>query len=140
MMVSFIQSNYMGIGSGGVVPGTGSSLQNRGAGFSFKPEHPNCVAPGKRPFHTIIPGFLMRGGQPQMSFGVMGGNMQPQGHVQPLVRMLAYGQQPQAACNAPRWQVKLNKTVDGGAGGPAAGGAGRARRGRGGGGAADGGM
>jgi len=112
MMVSFIQSNYMGFGSGVVVPGTGISLQNRGAGFSFKPEHPNCVAPGKRPFHTIIPGFLMRGGQPQMSFGVMGGNMQPQGHVQTLVRMLAYGQQPQAACDAPRWQVKLGMSVD----------------------------
>jgi len=112
MMVSFIQSNYMGFGSGVVVPGTGISLQNRGAGFSFKPEHPNCVAPGKRPFHTIIPGFLMRGGQPQMSFGVMGGNMQPQGHEQTLVRMLAYGQQPQAACDAPRWQVKLGMSVD----------------------------
>jgi len=112
MMVSFIQSNYMGFGSGVVVPGTGISLQNRGAGFSFNPEHPNCVAPNKRPFHTIIPGFLTRDGRPQMSFGVMGGNMQPQGHVQTVVRMLAYGQQPQAACDAPRWKVNLGMSVD----------------------------
>lgn len=105
MMVSFIQSNYMGFGSGVVVPGTGISLQNRGAGFSFDPMHANCVAPGKRPFHTIIPGFLTCKGEPRMSFGVMGGNMQPQGHVQTLVRMLGYGQQPQAACDAPRWRV-----------------------------------
>jgi gamma-glutamyltranspeptidase/glutathione hydrolase len=112
MMVSFIQSNYMGFGSGVVVPGTGISLQNRGFGFSLDPEHPNCVAPGKRPFHTIIPGFLTRNGQPQMSFGVMGGNMQPQGHLQTLVRMLSYGQQPQAACDAPRWKVNQGMSVD----------------------------
>ena len=105
MMVSFIQSNYMGFGSGVVVPGYGISLQNRGAGFSLDPASPNCVAPGKRPFHTIIPGFLMRNGAPQMSFGVMGGNIQPQAHVQTLVRMLIAGQQPQAACDAPRWKV-----------------------------------
>jgi gamma-glutamyltranspeptidase/glutathione hydrolase len=112
MMVSFIQSNYMGFGSGVVVPGTGISLQNRGYGFSLDPEHPNCVAPGKKPFHTIIPGFLTRDGQPQMSFGVMGGNMQPQGHLQALVRMLSYGQQPQAACDAPRWKVNHGLSVD----------------------------
>lgn len=112
MMVSFIQSNYQGFGSGVVVPGTGISLQNRGFGFSLDPNHPNCVAPGKRPFHTIIPGFLTRGGKPQMSFGVMGGNMQPQGHVQTLVRMLAYDQQPQAACDAPRWKVNRGMSVD----------------------------
>ncbi len=104
MMVSLIQSNYMGFGSGLVVPGWGISLQNRGHGFSLDPDHPNVVAPGKRPFHTIIPGFLTRGGQPQMSFGVMGGNMQPQGHVQTLCRMLLARQQPQAACDAPRWK------------------------------------
>jgi gamma-glutamyltranspeptidase/glutathione hydrolase len=112
MMVSFIQSNYMGFGSGVVVPGTGISLQNRGHGFNLSPTHPNCVAPGKRPFHTIIPGFLTKNGQPQMSFGVMGGNMQPQGHVQALVRMLSYHQQPQAACDAPRWKVNVGMSVD----------------------------
>lgn len=105
MMVSFIQSNYMGFGSGVVVPGYGISLQNRGAGFSLDEAHPNCVASGKRPFQTIIPGFLMKDGAPQMSLGLMGGNMQPQGHVQTLVRMLVNAQQPQAACDAPRWKV-----------------------------------
>jgi len=105
MMVSFIQSNYMGFGSGVVVPGWGISLQNRGYGFVLDRESPNVVAPGKRPFHTIIPGFLTRDGAPVMSFGVMGGNMQPQGQVQTLVRMLDHGQNPQAACDAPRWRV-----------------------------------
>ena len=104
MMVSFIQSNYMGFGSGVVVPGYGVSLQNRGHGFALDAASPNLVAPGKRPFHTIIPAFLTRGGEPVMSFGVMGGNMQPQGHVQTLVRMLDHGQHPQAACDAPRWR------------------------------------
>ncbi|SDV46670.1 gamma-glutamyltransferase family protein [Chitinasiproducens palmae] len=112
MMVSFIQSNYMGFGSGVVVPGLGISLQNRGVGFSMDPRSANVVAPGKRPFHTIIPGFLMRGGQPVMSFGVMGGDMQPQGHVQTLVRMLDYRQQPQAACDAPRWKVNRDYSLD----------------------------
>jgi gamma-glutamyltranspeptidase/glutathione hydrolase len=104
IMVSLIQSNYMGFGSGVVVPGYGISLQNRGHGFSLDPAHPNLVRPRHRPFHTIIPAFLMRDGAPQMSFGVMGGNMQPQGHVQTLTRMLLAGQQPQAACDAPRWK------------------------------------
>jgi gamma-glutamyltranspeptidase/glutathione hydrolase len=112
MMVSFIQSNYMGFGSGVVVPGVGVSLQNRGACFSLQQGHPNCVAPGKRPFHTIIPGFLSKDGAPQMSFGVMGGNMQPQGHLQTLVRMLSHGQQPQAACDAPRWKVGTGMAID----------------------------
>lgn len=111
-MISFIQSNYMGFGSGIVVPGTGVSLQNRGHCFTLKDGHPNQVAPGKRPFHTIIPGFLTRGGQPQMSFGVMGGNMQPQGHLQTLVRMLVHAQQPQTACDAPRWKVGEGLNVD----------------------------
>ena len=104
MMVSFIQSNYMGFGSGVVVPGTGVSLQNRGHGFSLDPSSDNLVGPGKRPFHTIIPAFLTKDGQPVMSFGVMGGDMQPQGHLQTVVRMLDYRQQPQAACDAPRWR------------------------------------
>lgn len=107
MMVSFIQSNYMGFGSGCVEPTFGVSLQNRGHGFSVTPHASNpanLVAPGKRPFHTIIPAFLTQNGQPVMSFGVMGANMQPQGHMQTLVRMLDYQQNPQAACDAPRWR------------------------------------
>ena len=112
MMISFIQSNYMGFGSGVVVPGIGVSLQNRGRGFTLDPSHPNVVGPRKRPFHTIIPAFLTRDGQPQMSFGVMGGNMQPQGHLQTLVRMLDYRQHPQAACDAPRWKVALGRSVE----------------------------
>ena len=105
MMVSFIQSNYMGFGSGVVVPGYGLSLQNRGHGFTLDPSSDNLVGPGKRPFHTIIPAFLTHKGQPVMSFGVMGGDMQPQAHMQTLVRMLDYRQQPQAACDAPRWRT-----------------------------------
>jgi gamma-glutamyltranspeptidase/glutathione hydrolase len=112
MMVSLIQSNYMGFGSGVVVPGTGVSLQNRGHGFTLDERHPNVVAGGKRPFHTIIPGFLTRNGEPQMSFGVMGGNMQPQGHLQTLVRILLHRQQPQTACDAPRWKVAAGLDVD----------------------------
>lgn len=105
MMVSFIQSNYYGFGSGIVVPKTGISMQNRGWGFSLDPNHPNCVAPGKRPFHTIIPGFVTEKGKPRMSFGVMGGPMQAQGHVQMILRMFDHGQNPQAASDAPRWHV-----------------------------------
>ncbi len=112
MMISLIQSNFMGFGSGIVVPGTGVSLQNRGFGFTLEDGHANQVAGGKRPFHTIIPGFLTRNGRPQMSFGVMGGNMQPQGHLQTLVRMLVYKQQPQAACDAPRWKFSSGQAVD----------------------------
>ncbi len=112
MMVSLIQSNYMGFGSGVVVPELGVSLQNRGHGFTLETAHPNVVAPGKRPFHTIIPGFLTQDGRPRMSFGLMGGNMQPQGHLQTLVRMLVHGQQPQAACDAPRWKVDAGLKVD----------------------------
>lgn len=112
MMVSFIQSNYMGFGSGVVVPQTGVSLQNRGFGFVMEADHCNFVAPRKRPFQTIIPAFLMRGGQPIMSFGVMGGNMQPQGHMQTLLRMIDYRQNPQAACDAPRFKVHRGLEVD----------------------------
>jgi gamma-glutamyltranspeptidase/glutathione hydrolase len=111
MMVSFIQSNYLGFGSGVVVPGTGIALQNRGLGFVLNESHPNCVAGGKRPFHTIIPGFVTRGGRPLMSFGVMGAHMQPQGHVQMVVRIRDYGQNPQAACDAPRWHVAADGSV-----------------------------
>ncbi|MBX3606244.1 MAG: gamma-glutamyltransferase family protein [Piscinibacter sp.] len=112
MMISFIQSNFMGFGSGVVVPGYGVSLQNRGHGFTLDAGSPNVVAPGKRPFHTIIPAFLTKDGAPQMSFGVMGGNMQPQGHLQTLVRMLAYRQHPQAACDAPRWRFNHGRSVN----------------------------
>ncbi len=112
MMVSLIQSNYMGFGSGVVVPGTGISLQNRGAGFSLERGHPNEIAGGKRPFHTIIPGFLTRDGAPLAAFGVMGGPIQPPGHVQTMVRVLAYGMNPQAALDAPRWKVNGGMSVD----------------------------
>ena len=119
MMVSFIQSNYMGFGSGCVEPTFGISLQNRGHAFSLE-AGPNQVAPGKRPFHTIIPAFLTKDGQPVMSFGVMGANMQPQGHMQTVVRMLDYRQNPQAACDAPRWrynaglEINVEAQMDGG--------------------------
>jgi gamma-glutamyltranspeptidase/glutathione hydrolase len=113
MMVSFIQSNYMGFGSGVVEPQFGISLQNRGHGFSLDARSPNVVAPGKRPFHTIIPAFLTDAqGQPMMSFGVMGANMQPQGHLQTVVRMLAHRQSPQAACDAPRWRFNAGLSIN----------------------------
>lgn len=105
MMVSFIQSNYDGFGSGVVVPGTGVSLQNRGFGFTTQEGHPNQVAPGKRPFHTIIPGFAMKNGKPLMAFGMMGGPIQAQGHMQLLLRTQLWNQDPQAAADAPRWRV-----------------------------------
>ena len=112
MMVSLIQSNYMGFGSGVVVPGTGISLQNRGHGFVLDAGHPNQVAPGKRPFQTIIPGFLTdTHNKPLMSFGVMGGHMQAQGHVQMVTRMCDYGQNPQTASDAPRWIVNPDGTI-----------------------------
>ena len=112
MMVSWIQSNYMGFGSGVCLPEWGLSLQNRGHGFSLREGHPNLVAPGQRPFHTIIPGFLTREGAPQMAFGVMGANMQPQGHVQTLLRMLVHRQDPQAACDAPRWRFNQGLSIN----------------------------
>ena len=111
MMVSMIQSNYHGFGSGIVIPGTGISLQNRGAGFSVQDGHPNQIGPAKRPFHTIIPAFLTQNGRPLMSFGVMGGPMQPQGHAQMVIRTQDYGQNPQVASDAPRWQVMHNNEV-----------------------------
>ncbi|MGO4302299.1 gamma-glutamyltransferase family protein [Cupriavidus sp. RAF12] len=111
-MVSFIQSNYRGFGSGVVVPGTGISLHNRGEGFNLKPGHANCVAPGKQPMHTIIPGFVTRNGAPVMAFGVMGGSMQAQGHVQMMARLAAFGQNPQAMSDAPRFRVEAGPVVN----------------------------
>ena len=105
-MVSMIQSNYRGFGSGIVIDGTGISMQNRGSGFVLTPGHPNIVAGNKRPFHTIIPGFVTRSdGSPAMAFGVMGGHMQHQGHVQMVTRIFDHGENPQAASDAPRWHV-----------------------------------
>jgi gamma-glutamyltranspeptidase / glutathione hydrolase len=104
--VSLIQSNYYGFGSGIVVPGTGIALQNRGAGFTPVAGHPNAIAAGVRPFHTIIPALALRDGRPDIAFGVMGGPMQPQGHVQVLARMVDHDANPQAAADAPRWRVE----------------------------------
>ncbi len=106
MMVSYIQSNFSGFGSGVVVPEIGVSLQNRASGFGLDPDDPNVAAPGKRPRHTIIPGFITKDGAPVGPFGVMGGEMQPQGHLQVLSAMLDHGLNPQAALDAPRWQLK----------------------------------
>ena len=111
MMVSFIQSNFRAFGSGIVVPGTGIAMQNRGSGFVLDAEHPNCVGPNKRPFHTIIPGFVTKDGAPLLSFGVMGGHMQHQGHVQMVNRICDHGQNPQAASDAPRWHVYPDMSV-----------------------------
>jgi gamma-glutamyltranspeptidase/glutathione hydrolase len=103
-MVSLIQSNFRGMGSGIVVPGLGFMFQDRGELFSMEPEHANVYAPGKRPFHTIIPGFVMKDNKPWLAFGVMGGDMQPQGHVQVLTNMIDFGMSLQEAGDAARWQ------------------------------------
>jgi gamma-glutamyltranspeptidase/glutathione hydrolase len=101
-MVSFINSVFEYFGSGVVAPGTGFVLQNRGAGFTLEDGHPNQVAPRKRPFHTLIPGFVTKDGEPYMAFGVMGGSMQPQGHTQFLLNHLVFGMDLQEAVDAPR--------------------------------------
>jgi gamma-glutamyltranspeptidase/glutathione hydrolase len=104
-MISFIQSNFKGFGSGVVVPHTGIALQNRGSGFVTTPGHPNLVGGGKRPMHTIIPAFMTRDGKPEMAFGVMGGNMQAQGHMQMVLRHVVEQHNPQACSDAPRWRI-----------------------------------
>lgn len=110
-MVSYIQSNYHGFGSGIVVEGTGIALADRGADFSLDPAAANCLAPGKRSYHTIIPGFLMKDGGPVGPFGVMGGYMQPQGHVQVVMNYIDFALDPQQALDAPRWQWMRDGSV-----------------------------
>lgn len=111
-MVSFIQSNYRGFGSGVVIPGTGIAMQNRGRDFALDPTHTNALVPGKKTYHTIIPGFITKEGEAVGPFGVMGGYMQPQGHLQVVMNMVDFQLNPQAALDAPRWMWVEGKTVN----------------------------
>ena len=110
-MVSYIQSNYTGFGSGSVVPGTGISLHNRGCQFCLDPNHANYIQPGKRPYHTIIPGFITKNGQAVGPFGVMGGPLQPQAHLQVVSSLVDFHLNPQDALDAYRWQWLKEKVV-----------------------------
>ncbi|TJY42875.1 gamma-glutamyltransferase family protein [Cohnella pontilimi] len=111
-MVSFIQSHAGDFGAGVVIPGTGICMQNRGTGFSLDPEHANVLEPGKKTFHTIIPGFLTRGGVPVGPFGVMCGSIQPQAHVQVVMNTVDFGLNPQAALDAPRWRWVKDQIIE----------------------------
>ena len=111
-MVSFIQSNFRGFGSGIVIPGYGISFNDRASSFRLDEKAANVLVPGKKPYHTIIPGFLMKQGEPLGPFGVMGGYMQPQGHLQVMMNYIDFGLNEQEALDAPRWQWMGGKKIE----------------------------
>ncbi|MBW7460290.1 gamma-glutamyltransferase, partial [Paenibacillus sepulcri] len=111
-MVSFIQSHSGDFGSGIVIPGTGICMQNRGAGFSMDPDHANVLAPRKKTYHTIIPGFITKDGMPVGPFGVMCGSIQPQAHVQVVMNAIDFHLNPQATLDAPRWRWIKEKIIE----------------------------